>query len=299
MGRMGGRARREGVGCGGRARDRHPRGGVRRPGLVARRSAVIAAAVLAAQGCVSSAPATCRRAEPLSELARERITEVRVVAGSASESRILDPWRKSNAAGRGAAAGAAITLGAGMQGAGETYGLSVLAGIVLAPAGAVIGAIAGVAAAKSDAEAQREMEAVVESVKLVHPEQDIPGRVCTLVRTETRLRVNIAPASGVGPGSGAGAGGAVLVFGLEGYGLRGSVLEPNPDMRPFITMRGRLVDAGSVLLIHELVWDREADPRKLDVWASSREDLRAEFARMSGDIARAASDEMFRLVVVP
>lgn len=266
----------------------------------ARRLAAMGVLVLVAQGCVNSKPASSRQFEPLSEPARERISVLTVSATDATKSDVLDPWRKSNAMGRGAAAGAAVTIGAGLEGAGQTYGLSLLAGIVLAPAGAVVGAMAGVASAKSDAEAKVQLDAVTEVVKSVHPEHDIPSQVCTLVRTQTRIWVNSVPASAPGPAlAGNATSGAVLVFTVEGYGLRGTVKHPDPDLRAFITVRGRLVDAATGLAIREQVWDREGDPRKLGAWALAGPELRGEFSRLGGDIAQAATDEFFRLVVVP
>jgi len=247
---------------------------------------------LAAPGCIQSRATTSRSVEPLAEGSRSGITSVgiRMTAGQDSQ-HVVEPWRRSDAAGKGAGAGALYTIGAGLQGAPETYGLSVLLGIVLAPAGAVIGAVTGLAGSTSDAVVNEQRDRFIDALKMVHLERELPMRLSTLVQAEARVRASTSAADQAG---------AVLEMTIEAYGLRGTTMVADPDLRAFVRVRGRLVESGSGRLIHQLVWDHEGEPRRFKEWAGAgTEEIVREYRRLGSDIAQAASDEMFRLAVIP
>jgi hypothetical protein len=63
-------------------------------------------------------------------------------------------------------------------------------------------------------------------------------------------------------------------------------------------MRARLIDGPTGTTMHELYYDRSSDPRKFEDWTRAGA-IRDPLRRFQDDIARAAADEMFGLVMIP
>ncbi|MCG3121713.1 MAG: hypothetical protein GIKADHBN_00083 [Phycisphaerales bacterium] len=229
-----------------------------------------------------------------------QIDSVAVVSCSAAEPLRVDrPWQKSGAAGRGAAAGAGVTLAAGIEGATETYGISVLLGVVLAPVGAVVGAVVGYSQATEDAVVQADVERVMGTLEVMRPADEIAARIAAHARTDVRLPSRLMP-SGTTVTPAQRPNEAVLELTVVAYGLQSVTGGINPDLSPFVLARGVLRSSTEQGEIGRREWLLTASPRKLSVWAAAPPDeLRRELSGLQARIAQIASDELFRVVIIP
>ncbi|MBS0197295.1 MAG: hypothetical protein JSR77_11100 [Planctomycetes bacterium] len=271
-----------------------PRIHLSEPVLIAALAVASAAGVA---GCTSGHASSQRNCNPPSEALRARVTSVAVVPVPLKAVQIEEPTKKSTAFGGGAAGGALYGAGFALEAGFQTAGLGLLLGVVTVPIGAIVGGIGATVSAEDDAVIRALHEQILLSLKEAHPTESVAQQVARLVSTQSHLPahlVSAAAADQIRPGE------TALYFDLARYGLRWDADSPAPGFRLTLSVRARLLDKPDGRALHELVWTRESEPKDFKAWAEGGpEPIRAELLRMQSEIANAATDELFTMVVIP
>jgi len=254
--------------------------------------ALIAVVVITHSGCTTDDK--LRRMylpSPPSEDLRSQLGRVRLSEGGMQTVVLFTAPAKGAGAGmaRGAGLGPLYTIvGGGAVGGG--YG--VIAGIFLAPVGALVGAVVGAASAEPATKVE-EKEA---AFRVAMEELKVPEtfRRCVADGLPERTSTPGGRVSSDEPAS------TILEVVVEQVGLDGWGLEINPPLSFVLTERTRLIRASDDTELYGHWLTYRGQPRPLDDWISQNAArLREEAARACRELAELLVDEVFLIYYLP
>jgi hypothetical protein len=243
-----------------------------------------AAIVVTHAGCATPGePRRQRLPAPPSEVLRAQLGTVQLATGLPPPSLVFTG--PARGPGEGAARGAGLGAGGTIVAGAEVGGWGLVAGLLLAPVAALVGAIVGAAGAEPATTVERQATAVAAALEEL--------RVPQILNDCVADRLRESPPAGR-PGSADGAS-TILEVTVEQVGLRGPP-RITPPLTFILTERTRLIRAsdGTELYGHWLTYQGRSRP--LEAWlAEDGALLREEVGRACRQLAERIVDEVFFL----
>lgn len=260
---------------------------------MSRRRRGLAAVWIVVAGCAGPEDREDNAVAPPSEAIRANLTPLVIRPGTEPTARIIEePWRTSNAFGKGAARGALVPISVGAalfaySGGNPVSWVFLALGVAIAPVGAAIGAVAGPIVALPDRTVDG-LRAEVESAFVgIEPAPILAAGFAERARTSARLPASIASER------------PNVELTVLSFGLRGPDLVVDPSLEPFIILRARIL-ASDARVLHEAIWVQAGHALTLKEWAAAgRGAIHAEFARLEDVLSQRAEEDLLELVVIP